>query len=201
MNYILGKVGEPTRKIAGAVYVYENAVPNWQEIIEGVEKEIETYDSGVSYARATTIDGNWEGRRKNLTLGISLLARQGNETCRNIHNYFGILLSEHLMKYSADFETTFGVSEDFNLLKYSGTTNDHYDAHYDGGVNNRWISAILYLNDDYEGGELEFVVFGEKIKPKAGTLVIFPSNYAYTHVAHSVTEGTKYAIVTWITGE
>jgi predicted 2-oxoglutarate/Fe(II)-dependent dioxygenase YbiX len=62
----------------------------------------------------------------------------------------------------------------------------------------RVVSAILYLNDDYEGGHLEFPNFGIKIKPQAGMLILFPSNYAYTHAAHPVTKGTKYALVTWI---
>jgi predicted 2-oxoglutarate/Fe(II)-dependent dioxygenase YbiX len=29
-------------------------------------------------------------------------------------------------------------------------------------------------------------------------LILFPSNYAYSHIAHPVTSGTKYAMVTWI---
>ena len=62
----------------------------------------------------------------------------------------------------------------------------------------RSVSAICYLNDDYEGGELEFVNFKLKIKPQAGMMILFPSNFAYMHIAHPVTSGTKYAMVTWI---
>jgi hypothetical protein len=29
-------------------------------------------------------------------------------------------------------------------------------------------------------------------------LILFPSNYAYSHIAHPITNGTKYAMVTWI---
>jgi predicted 2-oxoglutarate/Fe(II)-dependent dioxygenase YbiX len=57
---------------------------------------------------------------------------------------------------------------------------------------------VLYLNDDYLGGEIEFPHYDVKIKPEAGTLVLFPSNYAYRHIAHEVTSGIKYALVTWI---
>jgi predicted 2-oxoglutarate/Fe(II)-dependent dioxygenase YbiX len=62
----------------------------------------------------------------------------------------------------------------------------------------RCISCIAYLNSDYEGGEIEFVNFGVKIKPQPGMLIIFPSNFAYRHIAHPVTSGTKYNLVTWI---
>ena len=87
--------------------------------------------------------------------------------------------------------------ENYKMLKYPVDTE--YKKHYDGATaSGRCISAIAYLNDDYEGGEIEFPNFEIKIKPKAGMLVLFPSNYAYAHIAHSVTKGTKYAIVTWI---
>ena len=40
--------------------------------------------------------------------------------------------------------------------------------------------------------------FDIKIKPQPGMLILFPSNFAYTHIAHPVTSGSKYALVTWI---
>lgn len=201
MNYIYGSAVQPTKIIAGAVYIYEGACDEWQTIIDSVENESANPESGVNFELATTANGDWAGRRKNKMMRITTLALQNNDTCRKIHNYFGLLLEEYLKAYSTKFECSYGEHEAYGLLKYEGTTADHYDAHYDGGpATGRWISAILYLNDDYEGGELEFVAFGEKYKPKAGTLVLFPSNYAYTHIAHPVTSGTKYAIVTWITG-
>jgi predicted 2-oxoglutarate/Fe(II)-dependent dioxygenase YbiX len=87
--------------------------------------------------------------------------------------------------------------EPYQALKYQ--TGTEYKAHYDGNTTSgRFLSAITYLNDDYNGGELEFPNFGVKIKPREGDLVLFPSNYAYAHIAHPVTSGTKYAIVTWI---
>ena len=87
--------------------------------------------------------------------------------------------------------------EEYGCIKYA--TGTEYKAHYDSGTEmGRIISALVYLNDDYEGGELEFPWFGIKIKPKAGMLILFPSNFAYRHIAHPVKSGTKYALVTWI---
>ena len=64
-----------------------------------------------------------------------------------------------------------------------------------GGVLTRRATAILYTNDDYQGGELEFPHFNLKIKPTAGTILVFPADFVYEHVAHPVTSGTKYAVV------
>ena len=39
------------------------------------------------------------------------------------------------------------------------------------------LTALLFLNDDFEGGELEIIQ--GKVKPKAGSLLIFPSFAAH----------------------
>jgi hypothetical protein len=53
----------------------------------------------------------------------------------------------------------------------------------------RTTSMVYYPNDDYEGGELEFIHFGVKIKPKAGQLFLFPAGYSYEHKIHPVIGG------------
>jgi predicted 2-oxoglutarate/Fe(II)-dependent dioxygenase YbiX len=55
----------------------------------------------------------------------------------------------------------------------------------------------FYLNDDYEGGEIEFPRFGLQVKPEPNQMIMFPSNYVYNHVVNPVTSGTRYAIVAW----
>jgi Rps23 Pro-64 3,4-dihydroxylase Tpa1-like proline 4-hydroxylase len=55
----------------------------------------------------------------------------------------------------------------------------------------------FFLNDDYEGGEIEFTRFGLSIKPKANQAVFFPSNYVYSHSVNSVVSGVRYSIVGW----
>lgn len=201
MNFIIGEAFAPTRIYGGAIYVYDNAIPNWQDIIEGFEKEVDNKNSGVNYTLASTIDGRWDGARRNQILYITEHALKKNNFCRGIHNWYGELIETILKGYTKDFECGWAEHESYSLLKYQGATNDHYDAHYDGGPNNgRWISVIAYLNDDYEGGEIEFVHHGVKLKPKAGSFIVFPSNYAYRHIAHPVTSGTKYAIVSFIGG-
>jgi len=82
-----------------------------------------------------------------------------------------------------------------------------YDIHNDAEdfidgklekVADRDVSIICYLNDDYEGGELEFPLLGLKIKPKKGTIISFPSYYEYPHRVHPVTKGERFSLVTWI---
>lgn len=63
------------------------------------------------------------------------------------------------------------------------------------------ITGVLYPNDDYEGGEIAFRVIGEdgiekefEYKPKAGDLVMFPSNHPYYHGVKRIYGAPKYIV-------
>lgn len=87
--------------------------------------------------------------------------------------------------------------EAFNFIKYG--PGNHFSEHCDHGYTyNCTVSVVGYVNDDYEGGELYFRLQNLNIKPKAGDVFIFPSNYMYPHQAKPVLSGTKYSIVTML---
>jgi hypothetical protein len=67
----------------------------------------------------------------------------------------------------------------------------------DGPMFDRTVSVIVYLNDDFVGGEIEFPGFNVLHKPRAGDVLFFPSSYVYNHNIKEVTEGTRYAVVNW----
>ena len=92
----------------------------------------------------------------------------------------------------------------------------HYNWHVDGlglDANNvpgnellhgktRKLSFVLWLNDDFEGGEFEFheSYFREDVvKPSIGTVAIFPS--WVMHRVKPVKKGTRYSMVTWAVGQ
>lgn len=55
----------------------------------------------------------------------------------------------------------------------------------------RGITSLLYLNDDYEGGEIEFPNQNLTLKPKPGTLVVFPSNRNFPHRVNPILSGHR----------
>lgn len=59
-----------------------------------------------------------------------------------------------------------------------------------------YLTAILYLNDDYVGGEISFPEQNLVIKPKPGSVVIFKSNTL--HEVLPITEGSRYMTQTYI---
>lgn len=52
---------------------------------------------------------------------------------------------------------------------------------------------VLYINDDYEGGELYYPELGIVMKPDAGDLVIHPGTLDYAHGVTPVVSGMRYA--------
>ena len=82
-----------------------------------------------------------------------------------------------------------------------------YDVHNDSEdfvngkltrVCERDITILIYLNEDYEGGELEFPDWGITFKPKTGTILAFPSYIEFSHRVLPVTKGNRYNLVSWI---
>jgi hypothetical protein len=87
--------------------------------------------------------------------------------------------------------------EAFNFIKYE--PGHHFMEHHDHGFSyNCTVSLVAYLNDDFEGGELFFRLQGINYVPKAGDVVLFPSNYMYPHQAKVVHSGIKYSLVTML---
>lgn len=190
----------PDKSIAGCIDIFENCWPNPEQTISLLEEQCSNPISGVSWSRAETIgSGANQNIRTNFNLNSTFLAQTtGNEIVANIHNQFYMMLLAATDPYIEKYNIGENLyHEQYSVLRYQG--GQEYEAHYDGGTSTgRCISAICYLNSDYEGGEIEFVNFGIKIKPQPGMLILFPSNYAYRHIAHPVISGTKYAVVTWI---
>ena len=200
VNGLFSGALQPDATVGGCVDIFENAWPNPQETIARTEKECANPDSGAYWSKAETFgDGAFQSIRTNRLLPITHLAEvSNNAVLQNIHNQFYIMLLAASIPYAHRYAIHEPLwHEGYNLLKYEG--GQEYKGHYDGGTGvGRAISCVCYLNDNYEGGELEFPNFNVKIKPEAGMMILFPSNYAYRHIAHPVTSGTKYAIVTWI---
>ena len=85
--------------------------------------------------------------------------------------------------------------EAINFVKYG--PKQHFAVHADHGFSYICtVSSIVYLNDNYEGGELWFPYLDLKIKPSAGDMIFFPSTYIYAHASLPVSEGIKYSAVT-----
>ncbi len=84
-----------------------------------------------------------------------------------------------------------------HYVVHADADNWHQDESQWKRALDRDLSILIYLNDDFEGGEIAFPNFGVQFRPKRGLLIAFPSDRRYIHTARTVTSGTRYAIVSW----
>jgi len=108
--------------------------------------------------------------------------------------------SSILTKYSRDYQ------EKLQVVCYEpeGKFDAHYDNDYNTEVATRCCTLLVYLNDDYEGGETEFVKIGVTIRPKKGKGILFWSlddNHKIIensmHRGNTVKHGNKWICTKW----
>lgn len=197
-------------EIAPGILVYENVIPN--EISNTLVNDIE---EGIASAQLTwfkaqvqegynvdsTINTN---TRDTLTITVPYSSIPLNNYA-TFANAFETSLSniflEHLVPIENDYQRHYGVTcswhDSYSILKYGVGQKfvNHIDDHTE---HHRRVSTLYYLNDDYSGGEIVFPRFDISFKPKPNQMVIFPSTYVYNHSVLPVTEGVRYAVVSWL---
>lgn len=70
--------------------------------------------------------------------------------------------------------------------------------HFDSSRPND-IATLIYLNDDYEGGEIYFPEYDISIKPEPGDLLTFPDNPNFVHGVRPIISGIRYTTPRWFT--
>jgi hypothetical protein len=77
--------------------------------------------------------------------------------------------------------------------------NDHSDNSELDGTPNAWrenkLVTIIYLNDDYQGGELYFRDHNISIAPKLGSVVVFDVGINNVHGVKTITEGERITVM------
>jgi len=88
---------------------------------------------------------------------------------------------------------------DANIMHH--TKNFNISPHYDSELINlegkeylRHFVILLYLNDDFEGGELILPVQKLSIKPKQGSFLFLPSSFMYPHVIAPAFGNDRYVL-------
>jgi hypothetical protein len=54
------------------------------------------------------------------------------------------------------------------------------------------IASLLYLNEEYSGGEIYFPIQGVELKMNAGDAVFFPGDRHYQHGVKEITKGKRF---------
>jgi hypothetical protein len=75
--------------------------------------------------------------------------------------------------------------------KHSDNTDEHGNS---GAFTRSRYAAFLYLNDDFEGGMLQFPDQDVSLKPKVGMLAAFDGGFNNMHEVTLITSGIRYTL-------
>ena len=164
-----------------------NMVPEWEEHVK---------NGSLNWAPHSYVGENInvpEARKVKL-MGISNDGR--NEIIDSIREHFDNAYKVYVDDYCERYRTNTIGSDAYQILKYE--IGHHYKAHTDWGrgewFEKRTFSLTHYLNDDYEGGEIEFYVGDDfyPYKPKTGDVLVFPSDEPYYHGVKTILKTNKF---------
>jgi hypothetical protein len=176
------------------VHIYDNVWPNSMEFFNSLlSKEFwDAHEGENGYRR-------WV--REDFFDDIEYTRENGKQadTCW-IYTYpeankeFGSVINSYCYHWNLDPKSR----ESLRITRFSN--GEFFGAHSDDTLATpRTVSMVYYPNDDYEGGELEFIHFGVKVKPKAGQLFVFPSAYPYEHMIHEIKSGNpRWTVVSFL---
>ena len=103
--------------------------------------------------------------------------------------------------YGLDIKNVEDVWEGLVHKHFVGDDQEDGDSlglHWDDSTRSDYaISAVVYWNDDFDGGILEFVNQELIYKPEAGDVVIFLPTQKYMHRVTKMESGVRYASPYW----
>jgi Rps23 Pro-64 3,4-dihydroxylase Tpa1-like proline 4-hydroxylase len=179
------------------IYYYENVIEDTKSLI----KKIEDLDEHLTEKSGLSKWADWTAYQSDYAFGKQKMIR---EELFDLTNTIDI---ESEKVYKVLYDAIYSVSKDYesmhpgldigmlcpmSISKYfvGSMMGPHVDCHDDD--KGKTISVVLYLNDDYTGGELNFQNQNIKIKPSAGSIAVFPSRSPYFHESLPVLSGEKY---------
>lgn len=123
---------------------------------------------------------------------------KNEEKCSEWHGTYTLQLSDEFSELGHRLNnyafSRYGSIIDWaKLVKWP--SDSFQPLHFDNASDNTVLSSIIYLNDDYEGGQ---TFFEDKtiITPKKKRILLF-NGKIYKHGVMPITKGTRYTFAVW----
>jgi hypothetical protein len=211
------------QKINNSVWVFKNAIKNSQDFIEYFEKNKKWKDWYTFGKVAEIVDEIQPIKFKNFPTSEEW--KNSERYCKTddlqeisfYENEINTLFHETTKLYVEENKIVLDnwVEDGWNVAKYVPNLENHSDYvmmhhtdfqrefSYNPGLK-FGITAVFYLNENYDGGEVMFRFLDENdrsvikedysYKPSAGDIVVFPSGPPHYHGVKAITSGEKYII-------
>ena len=197
------------------VYYYTDVIEDTQKLLDAIgQHESDNWDEWTACSGEHYLYGN----------ETMIFPLHSKETKHEYNDYVYTTLYNAFDQVAKDYALAQNIEEDPKLFEYfpikKYIPGTYMGAHFDQqeGDERLKVSFVMYLNDNYEGGELSFTIASpdgvlqtgnpepdfakaEKegaytfaIKPKAGSIIVFPPSPPYHHTAHLLKSGYKYMV-------
>jgi hypothetical protein len=147
-----------------------------------------------------------EDKQMTLTNVSSLLENETKITFRTemmggfLKDYVDIVQTCYAM-----YAETYKILHDFELqalnvaVQKTEPGQGYHRWHCEQAKHSHRVAAcMMYLNDDFDGGETEFLYQNKRIVPKRGQFLIWPATYTHAHRGNPPLSGKKYITTSWI---
>lgn len=215
------------KKLEENVYLYSEVLDDPERLVELIEEldEDETVQNIIpewGFWFSNTQDGHSFGSKKDFNL--EAIEELDSPRAEDVRWVVGQIRGA-IEKISSAFYEEHGDTGTPNISPFAGVMKYRpgcdMGAHFDAQAGDESLkySIVVYLNDNYEGGEISFIIrpydlrnpknshlqplkdadapenaelVDFTLKPKAGQALIFPSTHPYKHQVHTMKSGDKY---------
>ena len=200
------------KEIVPGVWAWENCIDVPDGIIDSMNTEVDEWKRQIQEEGKK--QGQYETAGASGYTGPIRFSPEEDFVEKVNHQYLSQVQNNVLNKIGAyiemypDVKEEIGWFESYQYISYKPPK--HMKYHSDNhAVRNpetgfmyvtpylRRITALTYLNDDFDGGALDFRYWQEygPYKPPAGTVVIMPSGFLWSHATTPLLNGRKVAFL------
>ena len=189
--------GEIPGRYEAFIGTYDDALaPNFCDaIIEAFEHY---YKTGSVFCENNQFENTIAGRF-DWALDLSQMATvMDTASERDLNEVLMSCFRQYVNKYGHLKDGTYySVCQKVQKTPAGGGYHVWHDENTSVAHMSRKVVWMFYLNDDFEGGETEFLYYHRRIVPKKGTLLLWPAGMTHAHRGGLVTKGMKYVVTGW----
>jgi hypothetical protein len=186
------------------IWYWENALSFPEELkvfIDKIDEEPQSYSRISKWENWTASDDKEliYGKTKNInksklkeSTGSDMVDKKTLYIANSFLMAFEMCTDRYLEGHKLD-KSKYNLNLDNTTIK-AWNEGQSMGPHFDGQDGNADLafSLVAYINDDYEGGEISFPNHNVTVKPKAGSMIMFPSQEPYIHEVKPIISGTRY---------
>jgi 2OG-Fe(II) oxygenase superfamily len=128
---------------------------------------------------------------------VNVFKRSDEETMhvKNLVTEWGLKVYEFVLDtYGGDFKSYDPNMSHIARFEPGWGMHEHFDASKPND-----IATLIYINNNYSGGDIYFPEYGISHKPEPGDLLTFPDNPDYVHGVRAISDGIRYTTPRWFT--